>query len=327
VKPYNVIKLLFALCLFALTSGGASGALAAPPGPEVCQGCHEEKVAQYSHSIHGAKSNLRGPANAGQCSTCHGDGTEHVAAGGGRGVGGIRNPGSKLMSAAESSETCLACHGRDANRMHWKGSIHPSRDIACASCHSMHGPVDKVLDKRLQPEVCYQCHKDKKASANKPSHHPIVEGKMACSSCHNPHGTVGKALLKMDTTNDTCFLCHAEKRGPFLWSHQPVVEDCGLCHDPHGTTADTMLKIRPPFLCLECHDPSSHLGNIPGVSRNTNQSKNASGTSLGATTPADNFNTNTAVGKTQGLACLNCHTNIHGGNNPANSGTAPTMFR
>jgi predicted CXXCH cytochrome family protein len=46
------------------------------------------------------------------------------------------------------------------------------------------------------------------------SHMPIREGKMTCSSCHNPHGSYGDALLKTATVNDTCYKCHAEKRGP-----------------------------------------------------------------------------------------------------------------
>ena len=35
--------------------------------------------------------------------------------------------------------------------------------------------------------------------------------------------------------NDTCYDCHAEFRGPYLWEHAPVPEDCSNCHDPHGS--------------------------------------------------------------------------------------------
>ena len=35
-----------------------------------------------------------------------------------------------------------------------------------------------------------------------------------------------QAALKKDTVNDTCYTCHADQRGPFLWEHQPVSEDC-----------------------------------------------------------------------------------------------------
>ena len=48
---------------------------------------------------------------------------------------------------------------------------------------------------------------------------PLREGKIVCSDCHNPHGTVTEAMLRDDSINDTCYKCHAEKRGPFLCSN------------------------------------------------------------------------------------------------------------
>ena len=56
-----------------------------------------------------------------------------------------------------------------------------------------------------------------------------------------------------DTVNETCYTCHAEKRGPFLWEHSPVVDDCTNCHTPHGSTKPALLKARVPWLCQECH--------------------------------------------------------------------------
>jgi DmsE family decaheme c-type cytochrome len=212
--------------------------------------------------------------------------------------------------------------------MHWSGSPHDINDVSCTSCHQIHSGHDDVRDKRTQAEVCFICHKDQRALANKPSHHPVIEGKVACSDCHNVHGSLGDHLLVKDTVNATCFKCHAEKRGPYLWSHPPVTEDCSLCHNPHGTTADNMLKMRPPFLCLTCHDPESHLGNIPGLSSNVNTSRNLAGKPLSKTAPADNRNSNTAPGITQGLSCMNCHTDIHGSNNPVgNSPTGKVFWR
>ena len=73
----------------------------AAPGPEVCQACHADYVASYRDSIHGRKGNPNAPANAGECAVCHANTAEHVKAGGGRGAGGIVNPGprNKSMSA------------------------------------------------------------------------------------------------------------------------------------------------------------------------------------------------------------------------------------
>ena len=33
-------------------------------------------------------------------------------------------------------------------------------------------------------------------------------------------------MLKEASVNDNCYKCHAEKRGPFLWEHPPVRENC-----------------------------------------------------------------------------------------------------
>jgi hypothetical protein len=73
-----------------------------------------------------------------------------------------------------------------------------------------------------------------------------------------------------------------------------------------------MLKMRPPFLCHQCHTP--HGGQIlvpagtPGAPTSATSSKNYS--------------------YAQGRGCMTCHTQVHGSNNP--SFTNPTvqfMFR
>ena len=85
---------------------------------------------------------------------------------------------------------------------------------------------DPVLTKATQPEVCFACHKEQRAQTHRVSTHPIDAGKMACSDCHNPHGSTGPKLLVKNNVNETCYTCHAEKRGPFLWEHGPVIDDC-----------------------------------------------------------------------------------------------------
>ena len=60
-------------------------------------------------------------------------------------------------------------------------------------------------------------------------------------------------MLAQLTLNDNCYTCHAEKRGPFLWEHEPSSEDCGICHRPHGSLHPALLTSRPPLLCQQCH--------------------------------------------------------------------------
>ncbi len=296
-----------------LLLAGSGGAIAAGPGPDACKDCHADAVAYYAASVHGQKGNLKGPAAAGECSTCHGDATAHVKAGGGRGVGGIKNPGGKTMAPDDKNATCLACHAGGSKRTHWEGSTHQARGTACTSCHTMHS-TDRVLTKLTQPEVCFTCHKQQRAEVNRTFRHPIVEGKVACSDCHNPHGSISRALMKRDSVVDTCYQCHAEKRGPFVHSHEPVNEDCTLCHNPHGTVADSMLKVRPPFLCHQCHTP--HGGQIAQLRGQGQSSSLLSATSSGKI----------GINYTQGRGCLNCHTQVHGGNNPSFTNPTPQFM-
>ena len=306
---FHLTAILLGLaCILVPGIQSAHAQSASAPGPEVCAGCHEAQADSYKKSIHGQKGNLRGPSNAGECSTCHGDATEHVKAGGGRGVGGIKNPGGKSasMDAEHKNAICLTCHAGGSKRTHWDGSTHQARGNACTSCHTLH-QKDRVLTKLTQPDVCFACHKQQRVDVNRMFRHPILEGKVACSDCHNTHGSIGRALMKRDSVVETCYQCHAEKRGPFVHSHDPVTEDCTICHNPHGTVADSMLKVRPPFLCHQCHSPHGPL--IPSL-------RGQPGVTTGAITGK------ASVLLTQGRSCLNCHTQIHGGNNP--SFTVPT---
>lgn len=285
----------------------ASRADAVLKGDAVCTGCHDESeqhpVFAIGKTRHGTMADGRTPS----CASCHGESPTHV-----RKPAGMKERPSPDVVFAKGSATpvadrngaCLNCHQGGA-RMHWAGSIHANRDVACTSCHAIHAPQDAVRVKQTQPQVCFECHKEQRAQVHRPSRHPILEGKVACSDCHNPHGSAGVKLLVRDTVVDTCYTCHMEKRGPFIRTHQPVTEDCTICHNPHGTTAANLLKQRPPFLCQSCHEPTSHRGGIPSV-------------------------TATGFGTNQNLlarGCLNCHTNIHGTNNPHDVANERTLRR
>jgi DmsE family decaheme c-type cytochrome len=299
-------------------------------GDATCTACHDEadapELLYIGKTMHGTGADARTPT----CTKCHGESRDHVLNSAHTNVrpkpdrifSGQLAPGSvpsanrvnryfglqgKLTTTPveERNAACLECHARDARRSHWEGSAHQARDVACTSCHRIHVAKDPILDRRTQAELCYACHKEQRAQVNKPSHHPVPEGKMGCSDCHNPHGSAGPKLMKRDSINETCYTCHMEKRGPFAHNHEPVDDDCTNCHNPHGTTAESMLKMRPPFLCSGCHTPHGALQ--PSLSA-------SGGTS---------FYGGAAV--TQGGACVNCHSEIHGSNNPGPN--AQFLFR
>jgi DmsE family decaheme c-type cytochrome len=268
----------------------------AGPGAEVCKACHAPYYETYLTHPHSAKGDRRSPANAGECAACHGDGTAHVKAGGGRGVGGIINPGAKSpLSAEAKSNICLTCH-QAGPRMSWQGSPHPSADVACTNCHTVHAARDEVRVKITQSDVCFACHTEQRAQINRPSRHPIREGQVVCADCHNPHGGAGPNNLVKATLNEVCYTCHAEKRGPFLREHPPARESCANCHTPHGSLHTPLLRARVPWLCQECHSAQMH------------PSTAYSGTGVPPRGAAQQI---------LARGCENCHAQVHGTNHPS----------
>jgi DmsE family decaheme c-type cytochrome len=179
--------------------------------------------------------------------------------------------------------------------------------VRCATCHTIHAKVDaaretdirpNVIFKQNQTEVCFACHQEQRALAYRVYAHPIREGKMTCTSCHNPHGSMAKNMLAEPTLNETCYRCHAEKRGPFLWEHPPARENCDFCHAPHGSNHPSLLVQRQPLLCQQCHVAAFHPSTAyPGPDPN-------------ATPPRLDIH---LVAK----GCLNCHSEVHGSNHPS----------
>jgi DmsE family decaheme c-type cytochrome len=265
-------------------------------GAETCKGCHEEAFRKFSRTRMGRLFLLqaRDAKERNACETCHGPGKAHVDAGGGKGKGGLITFAKNDKTPVEKrNAVCLDCHTK-GEQLFWKGSPHEAREVACTSCHTVMDNVSPKhqLTKANEIETCGTCHLQKRAQTMRSSHMPLREGKMTCTSCHDPHGTLTPSLLKEASVNDTCFTCHSEKRGPFLWSHQPVEESCTNCHDPHGTNHDAMLKVIKQRLCQQCHTEAGH------------QTR-----PFGRDSDSQKF--------VMGRGCTNCHINIHGSNHPA----------
>jgi len=281
--------------LFFLVAASPAVAEGGYVGQAVCLECHEDEVGAFMKTPHAHvlnERNARSPLMARGCESCHGPGAEHVEE---EGTGGklINFSDDSRELIEEGKAACLSCHERGA-RVHWEGSPHDSRDIACTSCHTIMKKVSprNQLSQPSELELCGSCHPVRRAQMFRNAHMPVREGAMSCSSCHSVHGSVTESLVSHDSINDNCYGCHAEKRGPFLWEHPPVNENCLDCHDPHGSTRARMLRLNPPRLCQQCHIETRH----PTEAR----------------LPQNKF----VIGR----ACLNCHVNIHGSNHPSGFG-------
>ncbi|RRJ82971.1 DmsE family decaheme c-type cytochrome [Aestuariirhabdus litorea] len=269
-------------------------------GDAQCTRCHDEyelyPVLSIGKTKHGTMADGRTPS----CTNCHGESKDHLGGADDqpdRPLPDVMFGKNSKSTAAEQSASCESCHS-GGNRIHWASSTHKANDVACSSCHQVHAQHDKVREKTTQAEVCFSCHKEQRMAYTKFSRHPIEEGLVTCSSCHNTHGGTGPKQLVKDTVTDTCYQCHAEKRGPFIWNHEPVQENCALCHNPHGSNIPNMLTVRAPYLCQECHGgESTHRGHAPAQD--------------------DVY--------TAARGCVNCHTAIHGGNSPIDSSKSRTF--
>ena len=272
-------------------------------GADTCLKCHDEDnvppIFPIFKTKHAVLADARTPFAHHQCETCHGPGDEHATA---RVKGDELRPpmlnfGVKAWTPVRvQNGKCLECH-QTHQRIEWKGSVHEFNDVPCAGCHTIHVADDPVLERSQQPAVCYKCHARERAQFYQFSHHPVREGQMACTECHNVHGGKGADLLVKADVREKCTSCHAEKRGPFLWEHPPVAEDCMLCHRPHGSSQPALLTKRPPMLCQECHSQDDH----PSVQYD------------GSTVPPLGLGSRFVVLR----ACLNCHSQVHGSNHPS----------
>jgi len=274
-----------------------------------CLDCHDEDSKYPVLSIlatqHAVKADSRSPlAQTHECQTCHGPSAAHME--------DESVPPAIVFGpeapAGPQNEVCLGCHQGGA-RINWQGSVHASANVACVSCHSVHVKEDRVMAVDRRPDtpihrptqmmVCFQCHKDKRADIHKASSHPLRDGLIDCSDCHNTHGSMGPSNLRKPTINETCYTCHAEKRGPFAWEHAPVAENCTNCHTPHGSNHPTLLVARVPQLCQRCHAEGFHPSTAYG------------GPDVGMMPVIDLH-----VGQ---QSCLNCHYEVHGSNHPSGS--------
>lgn len=269
-------------------------------GSDKCRSCHEDQHDRWSNTIHAKwqpsfTTEEKAKQARMECETCHGPGSLHLEDYKERLFITSFGPLSK-DTKEEQNAVCISCHNK-GKLYYWDGGVH-GRMLRCADCHAVMENVSArfLLKKQSEKEICLKCHIQKKGRAFRSPHLSQDEAKMTCSTCHAPHGSDTDGLLTSSSVNENCYRCHADKRGPYLFDHLPVQENCLLCHDPHASLTRPLLKVRQPFLCLECH--TNLPVNLPlGIDPHN------------VLDPQSRF--------TYNRGCTNCHPMIHGSRHPS----------
>lgn len=229
----ELLSILAAWAALCLAPATVLAQAPVPIGNEACKTCH---VPYEAHKVNVYHSD---------CLACHTPESQHLTEGG---KGTVKFP---------TADNCLFCHQtNDHKRMNWAFSEHKKGQVECRDCHGLHSPKQpKKSNLALwktdkQSALCMDCHQDVAARMNMPSHHPVKEGGLSCVSCHDPHSGKQTNLV---SKNDQCYTCHQAIRGPKVFEHAPVVEDCTTCHNPHGTPNRRLLNLSQPMQCLQCH--------------------------------------------------------------------------
>ena len=253
-----------AAALAVLTAGAAVAQAPASPAPAkveagpACADCHDEaKFFAGNPHLRGYRAAHGGAAGNAVCATCHGDGTKHMEAEGDTSL-------IVSLRGRSGSEVCATCHKQSAERSSFKTGVHaPSEAVNCLTCHSIHksDPKQASLLVKEPTNLCATCHQDAASSFRTlPYAHRLREGALSCVSCHDPHGRSYKHAVRETRGGEPgCVSCHAEVRGPFVFTHvNGVVGDCTSCHVPHGSSYPHQLqRATIAAQCLECHSTLS----------------------------------------------------------------------
>ncbi len=189
-----------------------------------CLHCHSTGTSQGD----GTARNALGAAPFAQggvgCSACHGDPSQHLAAGG---HGAIVNPAR--LTAERRDSACIQCH------LEGDATVYPAgRSLA------QFKPGDRLSDDALYFVRASQVSGGARATSQ---YEALLQSackrgsgdRMTCTTCHDPHSEPAPAD-RVAFYRARCLSCHTT---PALASaHHPEQPDCAACHMPSRGTSD-----------------------------------------------------------------------------------------
>jgi len=195
------------------------------------------------------------------------------------------------LPADSLTAVCTSCH-KDPHALNlYERDPHGDAQLSCTACHKVHHNDNAMLLRGPENKICLECHASVRSDFALTTHHPVMEGVVACRDCHTEVAQ-SPNQRKAGGPGEACVQCHGRMQGPFPYEHEAAVNysanngGCLNCHNPHGSGFPMLLKQSyesPHYsLCSQCHTVPKHLNNMKH------------GT------------------KWAGMACYDCHTDIHG---------------
>ena len=249
-------------------------------GNTKCIACHKrygEEGRGSLYALYALSQAILVPQRRG-CEGCHGPGSKHADGQ----VDAITNP--RKLTKMGQADLCFSCHAVTERAgdpvVHFPG--HSGSHVSCLNCHRIHAPAAEHNLKETPNRLCMSCHRDVAAEFLRRSRHEVrIEepttlsvlegGKMKCIDCHLPWNR-RRDPTGVEPTVETCQGCHADTRGPFVFSHDAgsaeLSKGCTTCHQPHGSPNRHLLNASGRGLCLGCHTDFS-IGHFPGPTCST----------------------------------------------------------
>ena len=229
---------IIAVSIFAFSCATIDRVVVAPPmipgakyvGMETCGTCHEKAVRDFKFSSHARMTipDPKGKREGVGCEGCHGPGSLHVEAGGGR--------GKFIVNPMKNPDACFQCH-IDKQAEFSLPYHHPVKEgrMSCMNCHNPHGEDAKLAKGKFvnrNNENCSQCHREQ-TRPHVFQHAALREG---CTACHAVHGSINSKML-VQNDNNLCLKCHAQVGANPAGANlvRPILIGSGNHNSPSGS--------------------------------------------------------------------------------------------